>query len=223
MKLIDSIQFSAPHNDKVFGLDPGHGGMVDGVYQIRKKGSKQYKHPNYTFYEGVFNRDLVNETEMSSYIDGSINCVNLSNIYGHREKDFSLPYRCDMINQLDYELKKEGYNLIGESVHGNAGKGTGVEVFTSVGDTPADPIAEVYAQEYIREFPEEKFRSDKSDGDLDKESHFYILKNTTCPMILTENWFFDRYVDAEKMRNPDFRKRIISARIKAMKRIAYSD
>jgi N-acetylmuramoyl-L-alanine amidase len=32
-------------------------------------------------------------------------------------------------------------------------------------------------------------RTDFSDGDADKEAHLYVLKNTNCPAVLTENFF----------------------------------
>ena len=33
-------------------------------------------------------------------------------------------------------------------------------------------------------------RFDTADGDIDKESGFYILKHTVCPWVLTENGFY---------------------------------
>ena len=33
-------------------------------------------------------------------------------------------------------------------------------------------------------------RSDYSDGDIDFEESFYILRHTLCPAVLTENGFF---------------------------------
>ena len=34
-----------------------------------------------------------------------------------------------------------------------------------------------------------KLRGDYSDGDIDYEEGFYILKHTMCPAVLTENGF----------------------------------
>lgn len=34
-------------------------------------------------------------------------------------------------------------------------------------------------------------RGDTSDGDNDWEGNLYILKNTVCPAVLTENMFMD--------------------------------
>jgi N-acetylmuramoyl-L-alanine amidase len=34
-----------------------------------------------------------------------------------------------------------------------------------------------------------KIRKDMSDGDPDKEANLYVIKNTKCPAVLTENFF----------------------------------
>ena len=39
-------------------LDPGHGGLIDGVYQTRGKRSPPFADGS-ILYEGVFNRDVV--------------------------------------------------------------------------------------------------------------------------------------------------------------------
>jgi len=39
--------------------------------------------------------------------------------------------------------------------------------------------------------PELRLRKDSSDGDLDKEAHFYVLKNTKMPAVLIECAFMD--------------------------------
>jgi N-acetylmuramoyl-L-alanine amidase len=40
-------------------------------------------------------------------------------------------------------------------------------------------------------------RTDFSDGDSDKEANLYVLKNTSCPAVLTENLFMDNKKDVE--------------------------
>ena len=49
-------------------------------------------------------------------------------------------------------------------------------------------------------FPDIRIRSDYTDGDVDKESLFYILANTHCPAILPEWLFFDNYSDWQYIR-----------------------
>jgi len=94
------------------------------------------------------------------------------------------------------------------SIHANAGGGTGFEVFTSKGETDSDKIAECFvesAKEHLTDF---KIRTDNSDGDQDKEAQFYILKNTWCPAILTENLFMDNERDCRYIMSREGRDKI---------------
>ena len=47
-----------------------------------------------------------------------------------------------------------------------------------------------------------------SDGDIDKESQFYVLRKTVCPAVLIENLFFDNRADFELLRSVTFQKRL---------------
>ena len=128
----------------------------------------------------------------------------LSNIEHHLVhepvRDTPLKERVALANRLPAEKKK---NCIYLSVHSDAmpdgahGKGSGFSVYTSVGHTPSDAIAEIFCATYIRRLPEFKFRRNLADGDSDHEENFYVLKNTTCPAILVENLFFDNRKEAE--------------------------
>lgn len=46
--------------------------------------------------------------------------------------------------------------------------------------------AEMLAKAAIKNLPQMKMRAEKSDGDLDYEENFYILKHTACPDIPTQ-------------------------------------
>ena len=46
-----------------------------------------------------------------------------------------------------------------------------------------------------KNLPNVTFRTDYSEGDPDKEAHLYVLKNTKCPAVLTENMFQDNKDD----------------------------
>lgn len=114
------------------------------------------------------------------------------------ETDISLSERCRRVNSICDRLGKK--NVILVSVHCNAaGNGSqwmnarGWEAWTSVGSTNADRLAsclyEAAKQAGL------KTRTDFTDGDPDKEAHFYILKHTSCPAVLTENLFQDNRED----------------------------
>jgi N-acetylmuramoyl-L-alanine amidase len=75
----------------------------------------------------------------------------------------------------------------------HTGGATGTEVFTSVGQTASDPIAECIIRELMDVFPDQYFRIDSRDGDLDKEANFYVLYNTYGPAVLIEFLFMTTY------------------------------
>jgi len=66
---------------------------------------------------------------------------------------------------------------------------TGWSAYTSVGVTAADRLANCLYDAAKKNLKGKKLRTDNTDGDLDIESNFYVLKHTNCPAVLTENFF----------------------------------
>ena len=62
-------------------------------------------------------------------------------------------------------------------------------------------------------------RSDYSDSDPDKEANFAILTKTTCPAILTENFFMDTEKDCRFIMSNEGREQIANMHVSAIKRI----
>jgi len=110
------------------------------------------------------------------------------------ENDISLKERCERANKIYQQENKKAFLI---SVHANAGGGTGWECFTSVGQTESDVIAAYIFAAANRVLPDIRFRKDFTDGDPDKEAHFYILRKTQCPAVLTENLFMDNEKDCK--------------------------
>lgn len=128
------------------------------------------------------------------------------------QDDLNLPQnkelvtRCRIVN----ELVKQYKNCIYVSIHVNAAasdgkwhEGTGWEVYTSVGKTKADELATCLYNAAKFNLKDKKLRTDFSDGDADKEAHLYILKNTNCPAVLTENFFQDNKKDVEYLTSDE--------------------
>lgn len=191
-------------------LDNGHGGMVDGKYTTAP--NKMYVHPWGPLYEGVFNRNVVNALAVM-LSDANIDY----NVLVPEDEDVSLKTRVRRAN----DLYKDDKSCIFVSIHGNAfnGNAHGFEIFTSVGQTRSDDIAEIFAEQVEKEFPNRTMRWDLTDGDKDKEANFYVLKNTNMPAILTENFFFDNEEDALLMNSPEGVERIAKAHFEAIKQI----
>ena len=93
------------------------------------------------------------------------------------------------------------------SIHCNAAanrSASGFEVWTTRGQTAADPLAESVLRQMGRAFPGEIARLDKTDGDGDKESGFAVLRETNAPAVLVEVGFISHPETEERMRSPEW-------------------
>lgn len=187
-------------------LDNGHGKETAGKRSpVWSDGSQ--------LFEWEFNRDIVRRITEKLEADGIPYRVLVP-----EETDISLTERARRANEITKENNGKAYVL---SIHANAGGGTGWEVYTSPGQTPSDAIATVFFEEAGREFVPDgwRMRSDYSDGDPDKEANFAILTKTTCPAILTENFFMDTEKDCRFIMSEDGRERIANMHVAAIKRV----
>jgi N-acetylmuramoyl-L-alanine amidase len=92
---------------KIFILDPGHGGMIDGQYQTAPK--KMFQHDNGEIaYEGVINRNVVNFA-MDLFKRDGIPAINLC----PTELDIELDERVDIANT--YCREYGNHNVLGIS------------------------------------------------------------------------------------------------------------
>lgn len=184
-------------------LDNGHGKETPGKCSpVWADGSR--------LFEWEFNRDIVHR--ISKMLD--VERIEYR-ILVPETNDVSLSERCRRANEIHAKYK----DTLLISIHANAGGGTGWECYTSVGKTKSDLCAIVICDEAKKAFPNEKMRFDYSDGDPDKESQFYILKNTNCPAVLTENFFMDTERDCRLIMSNEGRERIAKIHVSAIKRI----
>lgn len=189
-------------SSKFIIIDRGHGENTPGKKSPIWKDGKQ-------LLEWEFNNDI------ATRIAHKLAAVGIRNRLLVTEKeDIQLSERCRRVNNICRIHGKDNCILI--SIHANAGGGTGFEVFTSTGRTKSDEYATILITEFGYEFPNEKVRTDYSDGDSDKEAGFYILKHTQCPAILSENMFMDNERDCRKLMDDNFRERIAEAHVRAI-------
>ena len=120
--------------------------------------------------------------------------------------DISLSERVRRANKIHEEQKKKGKDVILLSIHCNAaGNGQqwmsarGWSAWTTKGTTKSDSIANcLYAAAHeILDSKNLKVREDRSDGDPDWESNFYIIYKSSMPAVLTENFFQDNKEDVK--------------------------
>lgn len=192
-------------------LDAGHG--------IDTPGKRSPVWSNNTqLFEWKFNRDIVDS------IIGYLQVANISYVKLIEEsQDISLKERVDRINTI-YKENKDKYKVYLISIHGNAADNAptanGIEVFTSIGETKSDTIAEVfYSKLKNLGWKMRPNRSNKGG----KEENFYILKNSHCPAVLTENGFYTNEEECKKMLEFYWQKEIALAHYKAIQDIEFKD
>jgi N-acetylmuramoyl-L-alanine amidase len=189
-------------------LDNGHGGLINAEYQTPGKRSPKWNDGS-QLYEGEFNRAIVNGL-IEELTRLKIPYVNIAPEYN----DITLETRVKRAN------KYPAQNTFYLSIHSNAGGGTGTEVYSSPGQSKSDRIATIFGEEFQKEFPTEKLRTDFSDGDLDKEQHFYVLTKTNMPAVLTENFFMDTELECKThLMTREGRTRIIRYHLAAILRV----
>jgi len=98
--------------------------------------------------------------------------------------------------QLANELAADSF-----SVHCNAGKGDGIEIFTSRGQTSSDSWADELYKQAEKFLPNQVQRTDFSDGDADKEAGFTVLRNKHSA-VLIELGFIDTEKGEAFLSNP---------------------
>jgi N-acetylmuramoyl-L-alanine amidase len=190
-------------------LDNGHGVDTAGKCSpVWADGSQ--------FREYEFNRDIVGRIAYKCKMHGIPFHVLVP-----EAKDISLRERVQRAN----ELSRKHLGCWFLSVHANAAvkpnTASGWCIFTSKGRTTSDGYASIFVEEAERELGKEfKIRKEYSDGDADWESNFYVLKNTVCPAMLSENLFMDDEKDCRFLMSEEGRERIAELHFRAIKRIA---
>lgn len=197
-------------------LDAGHGSL-DSAGKYVTSPSKQFKHSKGTFhdgqwfYEGVWNRTLTDRVAKK--------LERLSIPYymvSHEYKDIHLSYRVALANWYAKKVDKCVYI----SNHANAGGGRarGFEIFTSPGKTTSDKVAELHWNNVKDLLGDriDRYRSDTSDGDHDKEARLYVLTKTSMPAILVEHLFFDNFEDASQLMNDEIVERFAEAQVRTI-------
>ncbi len=208
-------------------VDAGHGGIDDeGLYTTNgkyayHKGKKMHERGYY--YEGYENR-LITEAFIEACTDVGIMCIRTY----HPFKDNSLSSRTELIRGW---LRRGYYGYL-HSFHSNAislshtaeklDATRGFMVFNTKGDTFSDDISTQHFKHVEEEIGKNnwKFRTQKSDGDVDYEANFQVLRETDLAefsafgAILDEWGFHTSVTDTTFIMNPENRKRRVAACLK---------
>lgn len=200
-------------------LDAGHGGLnqEDKYTTFPDKcffHNKGEFHKGGWFYEGVWNRVLTNRVaELLKELG-----IKYEKVY-HDIEDTPLSYRAKIANTRSKLHYKHSIYI---SNHSNAFDGKtpnvrGFEVYTSPGSTDSDHLADIHLKN-VKDLlgSKIKYRTDESDGDMDREANFYVLRKTVMPSILIEHLFFDNYEDASLLMMPDIIEAFAEAQVRTI-------
>ena len=185
-------------------IDNGHGVNTSGKCS-----------PDGKFREYKWNREIAHEVVTQLRERGY--CAEL---LVKEDVDISLAERVRRANNKCNQLGIK--NVILVSIHVNAaGNGQwlnakGWSCFTSKGMTKSDKIADELYKVAEEMMPTRTMRKEYSDGDADWEAGFYILKNTKCPAVLTENFFMDNRDDLDYLTSEEGRKAIVATHVEGI-------
>ena len=137
------------------------------------------------------------------------------------DDDIPLKERCRRVNTWCLLHGKK--NVICISIHFNAyGNGSewtsasGWSIFTSKGDTAADRLADCIAEAAKVNLPTMKMRGDYSDGDIDYEEEFYLLKQTMPACVLSENGFMTNEKECRWLQTEEALSAIVKTHVEGI-------
>ncbi len=127
-------------------------------------------------------------------------------VFGARatDKSNSLTHPVKVANELCNKYGK--MNVLFISLHCDAvpgtgwQKATGISIWTTKGQTESDKLATCISNGVQKVQSGRVMRKDMSDGDVDKEANFYVLRKTLCPAVLIENGFINDPNDCEWLK-----------------------
>ena len=186
-------------------IDNGHGKNTPGKCA-----------PDKSLFEWQWTREIASMLCMRLYGINSIQTV----ILVPEEHDISLKERVRRVNTIVHDAKIAGKEVLLISIHINAaGHGTwktanGWSVWVSNNASEkSKQFAQIAYNEALslglkgnRVVPKEQYWS----------SNFYILKNTLCPAVLTENMFMDNQEDVQFLNSEKGKQTIVQLHYNAI-------
>ena len=187
-------------------LDAGHGKDTPGKCS-----------PDKSLYEWQWNREIVAMLCERLY---GLNVKTV--ILVPEEHDVPLKERVRRVNTIVHDAKIAGKECLLISVHINAAghgtwnKASGWSVWVSEN---ASDKSKQFAQIAYREAVSMGLKGNRV---VPKEnywtSNFYILKNTPCPAVLTENMFQDNQDDVAFLKSEEGKNKIVDLHLNAIKK-----
>tara|TARA_R110000751_G_C13701425_1_gene473399 strand:+ start:60 stop:677 length:618 start_codon:yes stop_codon:yes gene_type:complete len=193
-------------------LDPGHGGIIDGVYQTAGKRSPIFPDGS-VLYEGDFNRSVVKHL-LKFCRSGNTEVVDLVDSL----EDISLRKRVAEANKIH----REKGNCIYLSIHANGfgsgrdfNKAKGICTFHHHKSSGGKTLAESLQKHLCN------LTSFRDRGVVSNEAwaNFYVLRKTNMPAVLSENGFMTNCEDARALMDPAVQRNIALAHYNMIREI----
>ncbi len=165
-------------------LDPGHGGLIDNVYQTPGKRSPIWKDGS-IYYEGVGNREIAKK------VGDQLKKLGIDYAYTvdpSNGKDVALTTRINFVNKFPAK------NKVLISIHSNGVEDTRafgwqchvyLDPVTNTSSSKSLMLAEIFIEQFQLEFPKIKLRG--KEGLV--QNNLAMTRETNCPAILLENFF----------------------------------
>lgn len=191
--------------------------LIDNGHGIDTPGKRS---PDGEFREYRYNREIA-----SALVAGLREKGFDASLLVTEDVDISLRERVRRVNRVCDEAGCENVILI--SIHCNAAppddgqwhRARGWSAYTTKGETESDKLAEclyIAAEDIFKKNGLKVLKYGTDPGQKDWEENFYILKNTRCPAVLTENFFMDNKEDIKYMTSAEGRKSIVQAHIEGI-------
>lgn len=193
-------------------LDFGHGGIIDGVYQNIAGHAKSYKFPDgFEVFEGVTNRQIGRRLIRMLELGG----IAYYDLNSKDQKDMPLSERIVKVNKL-YADDKSCWllsihsNKMTKDAEGESIPARGCETYVFDKASQKSLTIQGIAEEEFKK--DHKFRGSKT-------ANFAMLRETNCPALLTENYFYTNRDDAEYLVSEDGQEAIAETHYKIIERV----
>ena len=132
----------------------------------------------------------------------------LAEVVMTRDSDvyLTLAERSTICNKADCDVFLSYHFNAAESMVAN-----GWEIFTTKRDNNSDKLATAIGDAHAAQFPRQHARTDWSDGDLDKEANFSVIRMADCPSVLFEGEFIHNNVGEAMILDPENRQKMAVA------------
>ena len=199
-------------------IECGHGGIIDGVYQDLA-GTRLTPDPKqYTFSDGTTIFEGVNNREIAKILVDMLetDCIDYIDYNSTNQKDTPLRERTNYINSV-YAKHKGAWllsihsNKMSKNATGPGNNGRGCESYISLNAS--------FTSQRIQKIAEEVYRADGHKWRGSNTANFWMIKETNCPALLTENYFYDNKEDAKILLSDEGRNKIARTLYRIIKKV----